>query len=357
MVIDFNKAIKIADTHLLSDIVKLYDLNNCKITLIPPHNTGVNLVYTCEKENSKIIRISFRGNKNRNEYIAETEYVRYLYENGGSVSNVINSLNGNMVEELVCNNHSFFVCVFEKAKGKRFPDNGYKYREGVSINEYYYNSGKTLGKLHQLSKQYSPTNRRHNFLDKYTAEYIEKLIPNSLSLAKEKLLTLVNIANEIPKNKPTYGMIHADYNDGNYCIDYATGNLTVYDFDETCFSWYMLDIAQLWTNGFGWAVSEPNAQNRKKIMDNYFSIVLDGYRSQTELTTLMLEKLPLFLKIYSMETIIWEFENMQNNGTKFETDEELSYRLKCIEDDIPYWGFFHEIYSSEAPFEYEKRHI
>ncbi|MDF2939247.1 MAG: aminoglycoside phosphotransferase, partial [Paenibacillaceae bacterium] len=34
---------------------------------------------------------------------------------------------------------------------------------------------------------------------------------------------------------------------------------------------------------------------------------------------------------------------------------ELSYRIKCLEDDIPYLGFFHDIYSCEAPFEYEER--
>ncbi|MNC65499.1 hypothetical protein D3C75_1157960 [compost metagenome] len=46
---------------------------------------------------------------------------------------------------------------------------------------------------------------------------------------------------------------------------------------------------------------------------------------------------------------------MRNNGVEPECDEELSYRIKCMEDDIPYMGFFHDIYSCEAPFEYEER--
>lgn len=334
-------------------------MNDYKITLIPPHNTGVNLVYICEKEsvNPKIIRIAFCGDKNQEDFLGETEFVRYLYENGSNVSNVFNSLNGNMVEEIIYDNHNFFICVFEKAKGTRFPDNGYKYRKGVSITEYYYNCGKVLGKLHQLAKEYSPVYRRHDHLDNYSVEYIENLIPNSLSLVKEKLFELLNVVNKIDKNKESYGMIHSDYNDGNYCIDYETGNLTVYDFDESCFGWYMLDLAQLWTNGFGWAISESDSSKRKKIMDEYFDTILEGYRSETELSDLMLEKLPLFLKLLGMETIIWEFKNMQNDGTELKCDEELSYHLKCIEDDIPYWGFFHEIYSCENPFEYEARKI
>lgn len=58
-----------------------------------------------------------------------------------------------------------------------------------------------------------------------------------------------------------------------------------------------------------------------------------------------------------MEGIVDTFEVMRNNGEDPECDEELSFRIKCMEDDIPHRGFFHEIYSCEKPFEYEKRDI
>ncbi|MGE8057452.1 phosphotransferase enzyme family protein, partial [Bacillus mycoides] len=48
---------------------------------------------------------------------------------------------------------------------------------------------------------------------------------------------------------------------------------------------------------------------------------------------------------------------MRNNGEEPECDEELSYRIKCLEDDIPYMGFFHKVYSCKEPFEYEERNI
>lgn len=34
-------------------------------------------------------------------------------------------------------------------------------------------------------------------------------------------------------------------------------------------------------------------------------------------------------------------------------NKTLAYLIKCLEDNIPYQGFFHEIYSSDAPFTYE----
>jgi hypothetical protein len=67
----------------------------------------------------------------------------------------------------------------------------------------------------------------------------------------------------------------------------------------------------------------------------------------------MLDKLPLFIQVTIMEYIIDEFENMLINGEEPECDEEMSYLIKCLVDDIPYKGFFHAIYSCEEPFTYD----
>lgn len=330
-----------------------------EIRLVDAHAGGRNVVYNCEKENAdaKILRIAFLKDRSREELLGEVEYIRYLFEHGGSVSDVVSSRKGNLLEEITHNNHTFFICLFEKARGKKFVENNYRYREGVPITEYYYNCGKVLGKLHQLSKEYTPVHRRYSFFDKYNPKYIDKLIPSSLSLLKEKLLELLKTLEGLDRNHESFGMIHFDYNDGNYMIDFDNGQITVYDFDNSCFGWYMYDLADLWRSGVGWIAAEPDSGKRKKFMDDYFKTVLDGYRSETRIEDSMLEKLPLFIKVTLMEQIVDAFECMRNNGEKPECDEELSYCIKCLEDDIPYMGFFHEIYSCEDPFEYEERNI
>ncbi|OAB29625.1 aminoglycoside phosphotransferase [Paenibacillus macquariensis subsp. defensor] len=326
---------------------------------IPPHEGGRNVVYTCEKEGagSKILRITFLPDRSRKDFLGEMEYVRYLFEHGGSVSDVISSRQGNLVEEITHNNHTFFICLFEKAKGKLLVENHYKYREGAPLSEYFYNCGKTLGKLHHILKEYTPVQRRYSFFDKYKAEYIDKLIPGSLSLLKEKMVELLDTLQGLDRDQETFGMIHFDYNDGNYFIDFDTGQITAYDFDNSCYCWYMFDLASIWGNGMGWIQSEPDAGKRKKFLEDYFEIVLAGYRSETRLDHPMLNTLPLFIQANFLENIIDAFEVMRINGEEPECDEELSYRIKCMEDDIPYFGFFHEIYSCEKPFEYEKRDI
>lgn len=85
--------------------------------------------------------------------------------------------------------------------------------------------------------------------------------------------------------------------------------------------------------------------------------VLEGYRSETRIEDSTLDKLPFFIQATLLENIVAGFEDMRNNGEEPKCDEELSYLIKCMEDDIPYMGFFHEIYSCEEPFEYEERNI
>ncbi|WNS44106.1 phosphotransferase [Paenibacillus sp. MMS20-IR301] len=331
----------------------MYGLNGCNFRQIPPHAGGRNLVYACEQEGADvtILRITFLPDRSREDCLAETEYVRYLFEHGASVSNVISSRQGKLVEEITHHNHKFYICLFDKAKGHLLADNHYQYREGVPLSEYFYNCGKVLGKMHQLSKEYTPVHPRYSFFDKYNPGYIDQLIPGSLSLLKEKLAELLRALEGFGRNQESFGMNHFDFNDGNYFIDFGTGQITVYDFDNSCYCPYMFDLASVWGNGMGWVQHEPDAGKRKKFMEEYFATVLTGYRSETLLDPSLLDALPLFIQANFLENIIDAFEVMRNNGEVPECDEELAYRIKCLVDDIPYFGFFHEIYSSEAPFE------
>ena len=355
----YRNVVKVADTHIIPLVLELYALKNHEIKQIPPHDGRRNLIYTCEKKSgsAKIIRISFLDDRTREDYLAELEYVRYLSEYGGSVANVISSSGGNLLEEITHNGHTFYVSVFEKAKGKMLVENHYRYRDGVPITEYYFNCGKVLGKLHQLSKEYTPVHRRYSFFDKFNYEYIDKLIPDSLYNLKNKLKEILKALKKLTEDRETFGMIHFDYNDGNYHIDFDDGQITVFDFDNSCYGWYMYDLANLWTHGVGWIQFEQDADKRKAFMEDYFRVILEGYRSETKVNDSMLKKLPLFIQAVTMENIVDAFEVMRDNDEELECDEELSYLIKCIEDDIPYKGFFHEFYRAEKPFEHTPRNI
>lgn len=356
---NYNQAIRVSEAHLLPEILALYGFKSYAIKSIGAHEGGRNLVYECNKneEISKIIRIAFLCDRTYEDICAEVEFVRYLAENGASVSNVVGSLGGKLVEKISYEGHIFYVSVFEYAKGKQLAENGYQYRDGVPLSEYYFKCGKVLGKIHQLSKEYSPKFSRFSFFDKFNKEYIDELIPNSLALLKTRMFELLNSLAKLDDSRESYGLIHFDYSDGNYNIDFETGEITVYDFDNCCYGWYLYDLASLWTHGVGWVQFEQNSHKRKEFMDDYFSTVLNGYRSETSISDFELEKLPLLINANIMENIVDEFEVSRRNGEEPECDEVMAYLAKCLEDNIPYQGFFSEIYSTEAPFEYEARKL
>lgn len=68
----------------------------------------------------------------------------------------------------------------------------------------------------------------------------------------------------------------------------------------------------------------------------------------------ILELLPLFIQANLIENIVDAFEVKCYTGEDEFDESEFSYLSKCLIDDIPYKGFFHEIYSCEAPFAYEE---
>lgn len=347
--ISYQNAAHIVEEILLPQIAELYELDDCSIQQIGAHKGGRNLVY--RSAGNEIIRISFLPDRCLEDYLAETMYVRYLYEHDASVANVITSKNGNLLEVLEHNQDPFYICLFENAKGESLAEHQYRYREGAPLSEYFYNCGKTLGQMHRLSKTYVPVHHRYDFFDKYNAAYFNELIPDEYPLLKRKLTGLLAKLRCLDQSQRHYGMVHFDYSDGNYMIDYETGKITVFDFDNCCSCWYMFDLANLWTHGVGWIQFEPDKDKRKAFMDEYFRTVIEGYRSETKLEDTMLGMLPLFVQTVLMENIADDFEVRCFSGEESECDEEQMYRIKCMESDIPFMGFFHEIYDCNAPFE------
>lgn len=321
----YQNVIEIFDETILPVVLNKYDMLGYRIYPLNLHKGGRNVIYICDKNDdlSFILRISYQEDRSREDYLAELEYVRYLYENGASVSNVITSKDGNLIEEILFENHTLYICVFEKAKGMQLVDNNYCYREGVPLSEYFFNCGKILGKIHQLSKEYQPIHMRKHYFDKFNMQYIDELLPDRLSVVKEKISDILDSLDKIERSKENYGMVHFDYNDGNYHIDFDNGQITVYDFDNSCFAWYMYDLAELWIHGEGWIAFEQDLDKRNQFMEEYFDEILRGYRTETSIEDAMVEMLALFVQANYIESIVDAFEVERSTGENYLDEEEL----------------------------------
>ena len=322
---------------------KLYSLEGCTFIQVSGHEGGRNRVYIVSRNGNKqyVLRISDLGDRNENRYYAETEFVRYLAENGAPVANVIPSVNDRLVERMDTDGKEVYICLFAYAKGMLLADNGYRYREGATLSEYFYNTGKALGAIHRLSKVYTPVHSSPEYTDKYNYLYLDCLIPDEYSRLKRAILKRLYLFSNLPKDKSCYGPVHFDFSDGNYHIDIDTGAITVFDFDNCINCWYMFDLANLWLHNEGWTRQETDPGKRFALMQQCFDIQLQGYRTETDLPDEMLKKLPKFIDMVLIENIVDEFECAAREGEELDY-EDIKEAAECLINDIPYAGFGEE---------------
>ena len=326
-------------TSILEKAKALYDLDGFEFEQVGGHDGGRNLVYVCRLNDEKkyVLRISTLGDRSAEEYEAETEFVHYLAENGAPVAAVIPSKDGKLAER-VEDDGECFVSLFAYARGILLYENGYRYREGVPITELFYNMGKTIGAIHRLSKCFHPTHRRQQYFDKYNMAEIDKVIPEEFAELKASIADRLEKFRGLPMDPESYGLVHFDFSDGNYHVDLSDGAITTFDFDNCIYCWYMFDLAHLWTHGVGWCTWIEDGEERLKYMkEKYFAVVLEGYRSETDLPESLLEKLTLFIDMVLIEGIVDEFECAAREGEEPDPEDMEDY-VKCLVEDIPYAG-------------------
>ncbi len=350
-------AFALHEPRLLDAARDLYRLDGYALTALDAHKGGWNRMYRCERAGAatRMLRVALRQDRGLEAYLAETDFIRYLHDGGADVADVIASRNGNLTESVPCGEAACYLALFEQAKGMQLAENGYRYREGVPLSVYFHDCGKTLGRIHRLSRDYHPTHNRHDFFDQFNAATIERTIPASLPRLRESLLALIDELAALPRDRSVYGLLHFDFNDGNCHIDYETGRLTLFDFDNACTGWFLFDLASLWLGGMGWIQFEPDVEKRRAFMDAYWNTVLAGYRGEMAVDGPLLKKLPLFIQANLMEGVVDAFDGMRQNGEEPVCDDEMAYRIRCLEENIPYSGFFHGIFAAEAPFTAEER--
>ena len=325
---------------ILEQAKTLYALEDCALTPAAGHEGGRNEIFIVRLngENKYVLRISALGDRTEEEYLAETAFVGFLAQRGAPVADVIPSIHGKLVEGVETGGKTAYISLFAYAKGMLLSDNGYRYREGASLAEYFFNTGKALGAIHRLSKEYAPVHRRPDYFDKYNEAYLGRLIPDDYAELKKAVQERLEAFRALPKDKSVYGLVHFDFSDGNYHIDMDTGALTVFDFDNCINCWYMFDLANLWLHNEGWTRQEADPDKRFALMQRCFGVILQGYRTETEVSEEMLEKLPLFIDMVLIENIVDELECCAREGEELDW-EDIEDAAECLIRGIPYAGF------------------
>jgi len=338
---------------VLDTATELFGIRKDGLKVFASYEGCANLVYGFEHEGQpRILRVSFRGDRTAEQIRAELHFVNYLAENGVRVSTPVPSRNGELLETIRVEGTPLHMVCFVKGKGKRVPDNGYRYREGVPIEEYFQNWGRVLGQMHALTKRYQPPGdqvKRPGWFEihKPSLAVVEERVSDRLPIVRDRIESLLEEIRALPKDRDSYGLIHGDFNDGNFTVDYTSGDMTVFDFDDSCYFWFIYELASAWEGGIG-RVMFRDLEERKAFMDRYMDQVMEGYLSENELPAEWMARLPLFVRLVQVEEFLYFVQYIDDPDE--EMQGQLNYKIRCIEENIPYMGFFDSIYSPERPF-------
>jgi Ser/Thr protein kinase RdoA (MazF antagonist) len=261
------------------------------------------------------------------------------------------SRNGSLLEIILAEGMDFRIASFVKGQGLRVPDNGYRYREEAPIEEYFQNWGQVLGQMHALARDYEPDServRRPAWFE-LRGKILQRVnqMPPHLDIVRTRIQATLDEIRSLPKTDDSFGLIHGDFNDGNFTVNYNNGDITVFDFDDSCYFWYVYELATAWEGGIG-RVMFCDLEERKAFMAHYMDQVMEGYNREYSLSDEWLERLPLFLKLIQIEEFLHYVQYIADPDE--ETGTGLNYKIKCIEEEIPYMGFFDRIYAPERPF-------
>ena len=99
---------------------------------------------------------------------------------------------------------------------------------------------------------------------------------------------------KLPKDKSCYGLIHQDAHGNNFLVD-ETGRITLFDFDECAYSWFINEIAIV----LFYIIMD--AEDWPVFTQEFISHFLRGYVKANPLEAKWLKEIPNFLKLREME--------------------------------------------------------
>jgi amicoumacin kinase len=289
---------------------------------------SLNSVYECRINGAdKILRILRRSRDWLPLVKGEIDWINYLSNNDVPVCRAILSTSGNYVEVIERPNDLFLVSAFAEAGGHTIDlSNNYEWNDAL-----FKKWGSIMGRMHYLSKDYDvsdPTTKRRD----WNYEFI--FDPQfDLGADNEKILRiwqeLVEELNSLPKNNDSYGLVHNDFHHFNF--KYDGSKITVIDFDDCTYNWYVADIAISLYHAVMNASENERNEFAKRFMRNFFA----GYYSENKLDDYWIDLLPKFIQLRHIYCYIFYQQNWNHTTLTSKQREHISAMKSSIESERP----------------------
>ncbi|MBU5439206.1 phosphotransferase [Tissierella sp. MSJ-40] len=262
-----------------------YDLSS--LGMLDYYRISSNAVYPFQYNGqTRILRFSPVEEKDKNNLIGELDFIRYLRLKEYPALKTVVSKNNKEFMEISTPWGNYFAVVFERVLGNSLDNIDY-------TEEICRKHGRYLGKLHSLSSEYNP-NKKFRWSYEDVLEWIEKELlsfPNE-AIAKQEAKILKEYLSKLPKNDQVFGLIHYDFELDNVFYSQSTDTLSIIDFDDSMYHWYVMDIVQALDN-----IKEEIDCGDFSIMKENF---IKGYREEFDISDEMLLRIPIFRRFANL---------------------------------------------------------
>ncbi|GAA0314908.1 hypothetical protein GCM10008967_01770 [Bacillus carboniphilus] len=203
------------------------------------------------------------------------------------------SKNHQLTEVIPAADDSYFiVACYEKFNGSRL-----RFREVEEEGkwELVEEWGKTIGQLHRITKEYTPSNqvKRPDWNEEELLK-IEEFVKSPPQKVLQYRDNVIEQINQLAINSDVFGLIHSDIHSGNFLIE--NGKINVFDFDDCSYHWFASDIAiALYYTMLGRDYHKED--NREAIANRFLEHFLKGYKTENTIPREAIESIPLFLRL------------------------------------------------------------
>lgn len=314
------------DENYLLELTKRF-----KIDSFIPLPGFMNLLYQCNWNKYEfVLRISHSSRRNERMIQAEIDWINYLLANGVSVVKHEIIGNQNSFEVFPDKNSGYFIAtLFRKIQGRHLVSSDL-------TNTFFLNYGQQIGKMHKLSKAYKPKNNIFTRPEWHEEIILDaaRNIPRSETLVYNRFIDLIEHLKGLSKNEQCFGLIHQDLHIGNYFID-NTDKLTIFDFDDCTYSWFINDIAIVIFYIVLW-----NPENTINYLKNFLHHFLSGYFKEQDIDKCWFNEIPFFLKLREFDIFTLIYNNY--DGKIADSHWAINFmkdRKTKIEQNVPYLDF------------------
>ena len=270
--------------------------------LTPEHlrslNGFENFVYECSSDSGEelVLRIAHCSRRTLDYTLGEVEFVRYLAAAGLPVAQPVLAESGLFVERVDLETSDpdqyFVVTAFERAPGIVF-DDAPPLKEAFWKPALFAELGAIFARLHNRAASYKPPHPRlaRQHWHEYDVVDVARFVPADERLVLERAARVVERVKRLPMSGESYGLIHADLHPHNFCFD--NGRLTIFDFDNCEYAWWIKDIAVL----VYYIARAETAGQREEAVAAFLPAFLAGYRTERRCEREWLRVIPDLLSL------------------------------------------------------------